>query len=72
MALESYRRSVEGVVTMLEKFSVIGTAFERFLELPGIVVAVVLWLVGAVLMGAAVMGAYSVVEWLIEAIFSAL
>ena len=56
------------IVAMFGKFSFIVTAYERFLELPEMVVMAVLWLVGAVLMGAAVMGAYSVVEWLIEAI----
>lgn len=57
---------------MLEKCSVIETAYEQFLELPGMVVMGVLWLVGADVMGAAVMGAHSVLEWLIKAIFPAL
>jgi len=39
----------------------IGRAYERFLELP---MSVVLWLLGALILGAVVMGAYSAVVWL--------
>ena len=43
-------------------------AYERFLELPVPVVLVVLWLLGALVLGAVVMGAFSAVVWLSAAI----
>jgi hypothetical protein len=42
----------------------------RFLELPVPVVLVVLWLIGALILGAVVMGGYSAVVWLSAAIAS--
>jgi hypothetical protein len=48
----------------------IGRAYERFLELPVAVVLVVLWLLGALILGAVVMGGYSAVVWLSAAIAS--
>jgi hypothetical protein len=41
----------------------IGRAYERFLELPVPVVLVVLWLFGALILGAVVMGVYSFAVW---------
>jgi hypothetical protein len=43
-------------------------AYERFLELPVPVVLVMLWLLGALILGAVVMGVYSAVVWLSAAI----
>jgi hypothetical protein len=43
----------------------IGRAYERFLDFP---VPVVLWLLGALILGAVVMGVYSAVVWLSAAI----
>jgi hypothetical protein len=44
--------------------SALGRAYERFLELPVPVVLVVLWLIGAVLLGTVIVAAYSVMVWL--------
>ena len=42
-------------------------AYARFLELPGPVVLVVSWLIGAVLLGTVLVAAYSGVVWLLAA-----
>jgi hypothetical protein len=44
--------------------SAIGRAYERFLELPVPVVLVVLWLIGALFLGAVAMVAHSALVWL--------
>jgi hypothetical protein len=46
----------------------IANAYGRFLELPVPVVLVVLWLIGAVLLGAVFVAAYSAVVWLLAAL----
>ena len=46
----------------------IAEAYGRFLELPVPVVLVVLWLIGAVLLGTVLVAAYSAVVWLLAAI----
>ena len=45
----------------------IAQAYGRFLELPVPVVLVVLWLIGAVLLGTVLVAAYSAVMWLLAA-----
>jgi hypothetical protein len=45
----------------------IAEAYGRFLELPVPVVLVVLWLIGAVLLGTVLVAAYSAVMWLLAA-----
>ena len=45
----------------------IAEAYGRFLELPVPVVLVVLWLIGAVLLGTVLMAAYSAMMWLLAA-----
>jgi hypothetical protein len=42
----------------------IGRAYERFLELPVVVVLVVLWLLGALILGAVAVVAYLASGWL--------
>ena len=42
-------------------------AYARFLELPGLVVLVVSWLIGAVLLGTVLVAAHSAVVWLLAA-----
>ena len=46
----------------------IGRTYEGFLELPVPVVLVVLWLLGALMLGAVVIGVYWAVAWLSAAI----
>ena len=46
----------------------IAEAYGRFLELPVPVVLVVLWLIGAVLLGTVFVAAYSVMVWLLAAL----
>jgi hypothetical protein len=45
----------------------IAEAYGRFLDLPVPVVLVVLWLIGAVLLGTVLVAAYSAVMWLLAA-----
>ena len=45
----------------------IAKAYARFLELPVPVVLVVLWLIGAVLLGTVLVAAHSAVVWLLAA-----
>jgi hypothetical protein len=46
----------------------IAEAYGRFLGLPVAVVLVVLWLIGAVLLGTVLVAAYSAVVWLLAAV----
>jgi hypothetical protein len=61
---ENKERSRPKKTTATPGSSAIGRAYERFLELPVPVVLVVLWLLGALILGAVAVVAHSALVWL--------